>query len=170
MTQRTLTTGFRREVEREATAELALIFLEVTHPALSEVLRFVNDPKDFVYRGFTYRKSYFELQILTDNERPPEGRLNVQNVDQEMGNTLRGLTDPARLRIDVVAGSQFNLGVDPRTEITPVYPEYVADYLYLIDVEGDAMMFNGRIVSWDYTQELWPGIRATQDRLPGLFR
>lgn len=170
MTQRTLTTGFRREIEREATAELALIFLEVTHPALAEVIRVVNDPKDFVYRGVTYSKGYFELQLLTDNERPPEGRLSVQNVDQRIGNTLRTLVDPARLRIDVVAGSQFNLGVDPRTEITPVYTEYVADYLYLIDVECDAMMLNGRIVSWDYTQELWPGVRATQDRLPGLFR
>jgi hypothetical protein len=170
MTQRTLTTGFRREVEREATAEIALIFLEITHPALAETLRVVNDSKDFVFRGFTYSKASFELQLLTDNERPPEGRLSVQNVDQRIGNSLRLMREPARIRLDVVAGSQFNLAVDPRTEITPVYTEYTADYLYLIDVEVDAMMAQGRIVSWDYTQELWPGVRATQDRLPGLFR
>lgn len=170
MTQRTLTTGFRREVEREATAEFPLIFLEITHPALAETIRVVNDPKDFVYRGLSYSKAFFEVQLLTDNERPPEARLSVQNVDQRIGNTLRFMKGPARLRMDVVAASQFNLSVDPRTEITPVYPEYVADYLYLIDVEGDAMMLNGRITSWDYTQELWPGVRATQDRTPGLFR
>lgn len=170
MTERTLTTGFRREAEKETSAELLLIFLEVTHPALSEPIRVVNDPKDFIYRGFLYSKSSFELQLLTDNERPPVGRLAVPNVDQRMGNTLRTMTDPARLRMDVLSGSQFNLTVDPRTANSPAYAEYIADYLYLIDVECDAMMFNARIASWDYTQELWPGVRATQDRLPGLFR
>lgn len=168
--QRRISSGFRREIERTESGEIALIFLAISHPELEEIIRVVSDPKDFVWGGETFQGFQFEIDLLTDNDRFPEARLTIQNVDQRIGEALRKVTAPARLRIDVLAGSQFDLTVSPRAEIGTAQPEYTADALYLVDVEVDVMQITGRITSWNYSQELWPGIRATQDRCPGLFR
>lgn len=47
---------------------------------------------------------------------------------------------------------------------------YQARYLYLTEVNGDPLSLSGRIRSWDYSQEPYPGVFATQDRCPALFR
>lgn len=47
---------------------------------------------------------------------------------------------------------------------------YVADKLFLINITGDILTLGADIVGWNYLQRVWPGIRATQERFPGLFR
>ncbi len=47
---------------------------------------------------------------------------------------------------------------------------YQARYLYLTEVNGSPLSLSGRIRSWDYSQEPYPGVFATQDRCPALFR
>jgi len=47
---------------------------------------------------------------------------------------------------------------------------YSADQLYLINTKVDVLTVTGDIYGWDNLQRVWPGIRATQDLLPALFR
>ena len=170
MTQRNITASLRREMERQESGETVLVFLTLSHPALADDIRVVADPVDFIWGGKTFIGFLFDIELLSDTEAPPEARLTIQNVDRKIGNVLREITDPIRVQIDVIAASEFDLSVKPRVPLGTLAVEYSAPALWLVDVEVDVLQISGRIASWNYTQEIWPGVRATQDRLPGLFR
>ena len=168
--ERTVPAGVRREIDREESAEQLLAFLTITHPFLSTPIRVVSDPVDFVLGGNTFDGFEFNIQILTDNDNSPFAQLSIQNVDRRIGEVLRGMDNPANLLLQVIAGSEFNLTVDPRTEIATAAVTYSADQLHLIGVDGDVLFITGRLMVRDYSKEIWPGVMATQDRFPGLYR
>jgi len=169
--ERIIPAGVERELNREESAEIYLVFLTITHDNLPEPIRVVSDPKDFTLDGETFIGFPFTISMLSDTESPPEAELEIQNVDQKIGRTLLDLIDPARLKLEIIAGSEFDLTVDPRTPIDGTMPRvYVADSLYLVDVEVDVLAVKGRLRTWDYAQEVWPGTLATKDRFPGLYR
>ncbi len=160
-----------RELNRQESAELLLVFMTITHPTLTDVIRVVSDPRDFMLDGNQHIGFRFDIRLLTDNEAAPFAQLTIQNVDKRIPIALLEVNQPARVHIQVIAGSECNLEEAPCTELGKNTPRvYNAPMLYLTEVEGDAMQITGRIVSWDYTQELWPGMMATKDRFPGLFR
>jgi hypothetical protein len=167
--RRVIQTRDQREINRQESGEIDLVFLTISHPELDEPIRVVCDPKNFIYGGVEYTGFMFEIELLSDSESVPRARLTVQNVDKTIGETIRTLTNPPRLRFEIVPASYFNLKVSPRVELEPPVAIYVADELYLTNVDVDAMFVTGTIESWNYSQETWPGIRATQNRCPGLF-
>lgn len=164
-----VTQSLRRELQKQETPEALLVFLTISHPTLEQSIRVVSDPDNFVYGGETFVGFLFDIEILSDRDRPPQGRLIVQNVDRRMSQAIRNLTGPLRLKIEIIPMSEFDLTVNPRTELSTANVAYTADKLYIIDIEMDALQISGRLVSWDYTQEMWPGVRASQNRAPGLF-
>lgn len=168
--QRTIPAGVRREIDREESAEQLLAFLTISHPELTDPIRVVSDPVDFVLDGNTYVGFEFEIKIMTDDENAPFAQLSIQNVDRSIGTTLRAVNNPAKLKLEVIAGSEFNQTVDPRTEIATAARTYTADELELVNVDGGVMFITGRLQTRDYSREIWPGTMATQDRFPGLFR
>jgi len=164
--------GVRRELEREESAEFYLVFLTLRHSRLGTPVRVVSDPKDFVLDGQTYTGFVFRIELLTDTEGMPTAQLAVQNVDRRIGEAVLSAEGAPRIDIDVIAGSEFDLTADPRTELSAGNSArvYAAPGLYLTEVEADALEVRGRLRSWDYTQETWPGLRVTEDRFPGLYR
>lgn len=168
---RTISASLKRTINRQEEDEALICFLTITHAMISEPVRVCSDTVDYVWGGNTFIGFPFDLQLLSDNDDPPTAKLSIQNVDQKIGEAVQLLDSPARLRIDVLAASWFNPSATPRVAIsgTPT-PDYTADKLFLTNVKADALAVTADIVSWNYTQEIWPGIRATQDRLPGLFR
>lgn len=172
-TKRTLPDAVIRELNRQESSELMLVFLQISHPELATPVRVVSDPRDFVLDGNTYNGFTFDIQLLSDDDNAPYAELAVQNVNKLISEGVLLIKTPARLQIDVIAGSQFNLDDEPCTEIGGAgYAErvYTAKQLFLTEVDCNAMQLTGRIVSWDYTQEPWPGVFATKSRLPALFR
>jgi hypothetical protein len=162
-----------RELNRQDSAELLLVFLTITHPQLADPIRVVSDPRSFVLDNNTFTGFLFDIQLLSDTESAPYAELSVQNVDKVISEGLLLIDTPARLHIEVISGSQFNLDDSPCTEIGGAGNAarvYSAPQLFLTEVDCNALQISGRIVSWDYTQEPWPGVFATKDRLPGLFR
>ena len=173
--ERTIPQSVRREIDRQESPEFYLTFLTITHRVLVEPIRVVSDPKSFVLADAgatdrTYLPYDFAIQILSDSEGMPVAQLTIQNIDRRIGKAIQEATEPARILIEVCAASEFDLTVDPRVETTTAERFYTADQLILHGVECNPMQLTGSIRSWDYTQELWPGMRATQDRFPGLFR
>lgn len=170
MTSRDIPAGVRREIDRQDSPEIHLVFLTLRHKMLPEPIRVVSDPADFMLDGNLYQGFEFEISLLSDAEEAPRAQLKVQNVDRRIGDAVFNATEPARLDIEVITGSQFDLSVTPRVPLGPsVARSYVAKQLYLTDVEGDVLQLSGTIRSWDYTQETWPALRATQNRFPGLY-
>jgi Concanavalin A-like lectin/glucanases superfamily/Domain of unknown function (DUF1833) len=113
---RNVTSAFRRTAESSFSDEVDLCFLTISHPTLSEPIRVVWDTKDFVYDGNTFTGFPFDLEILSDDEQPPQARLVIQNVDPRIGDTIRALTSPPRLKIELLSSDDFDLTVDPRIE------------------------------------------------------
>jgi len=167
---RLISYGFRRELEKQESGEEGLVFLTITHPEINDPIRVVNDPEYFEYGGNEFIGFPFNIEILRDDERPPESRISIQNVDSRIGETLLGLVDPPRVKIEVLALSSFDTTVSPRTEIGTASVEYAADGLYLKDIEGTATEISGRLVNFDFTQTVWPWPPATQTRCPGLYK
>jgi hypothetical protein len=169
---RAIPPGVRREIERERSAEQILAFLTITHPSLTDPIRVVSDPVDFVLDGVTFTGFEFEITIVTDDESAPFAKLSIQNVDRRIGEALQSVTNPATIRLELIAGSEFDQTADPRTEIVTgtAARTYVAEELELIGVEADAMFLTGRLQTRDYSKEIWPGQMATQENFPGLFR
>lgn len=162
----------RREIEAQESGLFLLALVEITHPDLLAPIRVANDIVDYLLSGNRYVGMPFELDHITDGDRPPSGRLRVQNVDQRIGEWVLSLSSPPRLRIDIYSGDDFGALDESktRTAIGTPSPFYSARHLRLRNVSVDAVAVSGEIGSWDPGREPWPSIRATKDRLPGLFR
>lgn len=169
---RNVTASFRQAAESSFNDEVDLVFLTITHPTLSEPILLNWDTKDFVYGGATFTGFPFDIELLSDDEGPPTARLQIQNIDPRIGDTIRMLTTPPQLKIELLSSADFNLTVDPRVELGSPTPTvvYSADRLFLVNVAVDVISISGQIVGWDYVQRVWPGKRATQAYFPGLFR
>lgn len=170
VTARSIPSGVQREIERAYSSDHVLIFLRLSSPQLDSTVDVVSDPKNHVYDGDTYVGFEFNITLLTDDDQPPTAQLQIQNVDRIIGETLRKVTEPIRAAITVIAGSEFNNSVDPRVELGTSAVMYSATDLYLVDVEVTALTVTGSLRLWDYSQEQWPSLMSTEDRLPGLFR
>lgn len=167
---RQVSSSFRQSVESRFQGDANLLFVTLSHDLLSDPIRVVSDTKDYIRDGFTWTGFPFDIALLTDDDQPPRATLEIQNVDLRIGNTIRPLTSAPRLKIELLHSDDFDLTQTPRTQVRPPSVEYVANHLYLANVKIDAITVRGEIVGWDFTQKTWPGVRATQDILPGLFR
>ena len=171
---RNITVSIRKELEAQFSPEADLLFLTLTHTLLSEPVRVVNDTKDFVYDGNTFTGFPFDIQILSDDESPPKAQIAIQNIDSRIGETIRGLRTPVRMKLELLSSVDFDLSVDPRVELGGGSPGatvlYSFDKAFLVNCKVDFLTVTGDIMGWDYQQRVWPGRRATQDRFPGLFR
>jgi Domain of unknown function (DUF1833) len=170
MPRSSVSLSFRRQAEASFAGDVDLCFLTISHPLILEPIRVVWDTKDYIYGGYTFVGFPFDITLLSDDENPPKAQLNIQNVDSRIGDTIRQLRTPPRLRIELLSSSDFNLNADPRTAIASTTAVYVASNLFLTNVKVDVMMVSGEIQGWDYLQRVWPGVRAREDIFPGLFR
>lgn len=167
---RTIALSLRQELEKQESAEAILCFVAISHPTLTDPLRFVSSPVNHVWGGNTYLGCVFDWQLMTDDDTPPTSRITVQNVDRIAGRYVRTLNSPARIRIDALVASDFDESTDPREEFGTPTAFYTANHLYLVNVAGNNVDIQGELRSWDYVQESWPAVRATQSRLPGVYR
>ena len=167
---RTLDAAVRADLESEASPHAILGFLTVSHPALVEPLRIVSDAIDYVWAGATWIGMPFEFSQLTDDDNAATAEIRVQNVDRRIGQALRSLPNRATLRLDILTSADFDLSVEPRAEVGTALPIYSFSHVELVDVTANAVEISGRVFLRDPTQEPWPGVSATQSRLPGLFR
>jgi hypothetical protein len=168
---RTLTTTFRNNLEASANPDIPVLFATITNPLLADPIRVVNDVVDYQWQGELYIGFPFMIELVTDSDRPPSAKIRMQNVNGVIGRMVQRLKTTSRIRLDVIASSEF---ADPvanlRIEIGTPTVEYTADMLRLRNVNGDAMMVEGELWSFDMSREPYPAIRTTKNRLPGLYR
>jgi hypothetical protein len=167
---RSISASFRQSVESRFQQDVDLVFITINHPLLDPPLRFVSDTIDYSWDGEDWTAFPFDIQLMSDDDSAPRAQLEIQNVDSRIGEGIRSLTTPPRLRIDLLSSADFDLTVRPRMPISVPFVEYTADKLFLINVKIDPMVVTADIVGWDFGQRSWPGIRATKNRLPGVYR
>lgn len=167
---RSITAIFRKEAEAIFSPEADLCFITITHPLLIDPIRVNWDNKDYIYGGNTFIGFPFEITLLSDDENPPKATLTIQNIDSRIGETIRGLVNPLRLKLELLSTLDFDTTVDPRTEIGTANVVYSFDKAFLTNCKVDDLTVSADIEGWNYLQRVWPGKRGTQDLLPGLFR
>lgn len=167
---RVISGALRRWLNLQESGAAVIAFLTITSDDLAEPICVAGDGVDYVRGGVTYIGFPFKFGLLTDEEGAPRCQIEVQNVDRKIGDALRALSSPARLKLELISADEFDQTAGPRTALGTPPIEYVANHLFLVNVSVDAMAVTGDVVSWDYTQDTWPARRATQDRYPGLFR
>lgn len=153
----------------ESSPAVWLPFARIDHPALGEPIRVVADVLPYVWAGATWTPYPFGFRRLTEEDAMPETRLVIQNVDRRLGNALRTLSGRASVSMWLLTSADFDLSLDPREPLGTVTPLYSFEGYDLTDVTIDPIQITGRVTLRDYSTEPWPGIRATQDRFPGLF-
>src|SRR5687767_14720758 len=91
-------------------SEADLVLLTIVHPMM-ETFRLVRNRVDIVSRGQTFNKSWFELDILNDDNEIVRSQLTMPNVDRLIGNTLRTIIGPPEVTIEVI--NSANPDADP---------------------------------------------------------
>ena len=172
MTERTVPASVMAELERQTSADALLTFLTLTHPDLGQPVRVVADHSDFKYvlGGDTYQGMPFGGGILTDDDQMPTAELIIPNIDRRIGFALKRSRSRPSIDLAVYSSADFDLTVNPRTEIGTASKVYSFVDFYLSEVQLDAIAIRGRVTLRDYAQEPWPYLRATQDRCPGLYK
>lgn len=153
----------------ESGADVVLTFAEVRHPLLTEPLRAVTDVVGYQWQGVEWHPVMFEFTMLQDDDQPPQARITLPAIDRRIANALIDLSGPAKISIWLLTSADFDLSVEPREALGSPVPLRELLNLDLVDVRGDVFSASGQLKLRDYTQESWPGIRATQSRCPGLF-
>lgn len=181
--KREISTAFRNAIEASASGEVVLVFATITHADLPQPIRVVSEdfggvsfnkgePLNYKYEGNLFLGCPFLIELLTDDDQPPRGRVTVPDVDRTIGIEVMALIDSPRIKIEILKLSDFTDAIDIDNARNPVgtpVPEYVADLLYLKNVSGDAVAVQAELQSFDLVGEPWPLTRSTSDRLPALF-
>jgi Domain of unknown function (DUF1833) len=168
---REISAPVRRRLEQPSTNEYLVVLLEITHASLAIPIRVANDIVSYVYNGGTYLGFPFEIELVGDVEKVPRGRIRIQNVDRRVGEAIRELTSSPNLTITILASSDFDTAVaadGTRSAIGTPIVEYQANHLIFGNISIDAMAISGEIISYDFSNEPWPAVRTTAERLPGL--
>lgn len=171
MTRATVANSLRAALIAQESDVIVLPFVTITHPSMADSLHFVSDQADYVRGGRTWVGLPFDIEILTDEESPPVAQIRLPNVDRIIGESILAVgVEPARVMIELLSSEDFDLSLDPRQEVGTAHVHYRAANLFLINVAVNSVEITGTLKSWDYTQEIWPKVSATRDRLPALFR
>lgn len=138
-------------------SEADLILLTIDH-SMMETFRLVRNRQDVVSRGLTFSKSWFELDIVNDDDQIAKSRLTIPNVDRLIGNTLRSVIGPPEVIIEVINSA------------LPNNPFYRAARLKLRNVNRDPNFLTGDLSRGDENTEICGTIKITPARAPALFR
>lgn len=161
----------RADLEDPNSPNALLCFLTISHSALAEPIRVVSDVFDYERGGQTFIGLPFGFRLLTDNESTPRTELRMQNVDRVIGKALRSQwTGRASVAMELLSSADFDLSQVPRAEVGTAAVIYGFRHFWLVNVTANAAELSGEVILQDYSVEPWPSIRATEDRLPGLFR
>lgn len=160
----------RADLENPNSPDALLSFLTITHAALIDPIRVVSDVMDYEIDGLLFKGVPFDLKLLADGESAPRTQLRIQNVDRRIGQALLAMTGRAVIEWDLRSSADFDLSQNPRVVLGTSAPIHGWRHFTLAGVTATSTEITGDVIFQDYAVEPWPSLRATEDRLPGLFR
>lgn len=148
----------RAAINAQETAEAFLILLTIDHADLDEPIRVTSDAVDTVSRGETYIRFPFAVTLPDDrDDQMVRAQLTIDNVDRRIVNTLRSISGPPTVTLEVVLGS------DPNTVEAGPFEFTLRNARY------NALTVAGDLVFEDILNEPIPGDAFTPGNFPGLF-
>lgn len=138
-------------------SEADLILLTIFHPMM-ETLRLVKNRVAIVSRGQTFEPSWFDLDIVNDDNEFAKSQLTVPNVNRVISKTLRNIIGPAEVTIEVVNSSLLDT------------PFHRAARFKLRNINVDPNFVTGDLSRGDENSETCGTIKMTPSRAPAIFR
>lgn len=154
---RTLSATALRSAFAQETGEVWLVLLTLSHPSLATPMRFVNDYLGITSRGNVFQPFPFEVEFPgEDADQPTDARLSIDNIDRTIVQTIRSISAPPEVTIEVVLASQ------------PDTVEASFSGLILRNVTYDETKVSGTLRFEDIMSEPI-SVQMTPQRFPGLF-
>lgn len=155
---RTLSSLAKQALFAQETGEVFLALLTISHPELLQPLRFVNNTQAIVSRGQNYTAWPFEIVLPGDQEaKPPVMTLKIDNVDREIVKTIRALTTPPTITLEIILASQPDTVEASFTGFT------------LRNTNYDALVVEGELRLEETISEPFPAGTFNPNTTPGLF-
>ncbi|CAB5220427.1 Domain of unknown function DUF1833 [uncultured Caudovirales phage] len=152
LSSRALSSAFAAQTD-----EVWLVLLTITHATLSTPLRFVNDYQSLTSRGNVYLAFPFEVEFPEqDPDSAGEARLTIDNIDRQIVNTIRAISSPPEVKLEIILASQ------------PDTVEAEFSGLVLRNVAYDALKVSGTLRFEDIMTEP-VSLQMTPARFPGMF-
>jgi hypothetical protein len=170
---RSLQATFRADFESQNAQNTVLVFLRFYSQYFATPIYVVNDVVNYTYSGNIWIGFPFQIEFLEDADKPPRGKITIQNVDTTIGEALRTLQFAPSMDVLVFSEQDWgplDLGTNSRLPIGTPTIEYQALFLQLWDLAVNAQTVEATFGLPDVSQELWPQTRCTQNFTPGLFR
>lgn len=182
--RRGVSTAFRLAEDAQATGDVILIFVTISHPTLVDPIRVVSEDEggvsyfngavvNYRYDGNLYLGCPFKLTFVTDNDQPAQAQVTVPNVDRVIGEKVLGLTSPPTFDIAVMMASNFDDLYDEDNARNPIGTPDIdveANFLFLRNVKGNVMQLTGDLMTYDIGNEPYPPIRTIKSKTPALYR
>lgn len=155
---RALSTAAKSAVFAQETGEAFLILLTIDHADLGSPVRVVNNQTDITSRGDLYVGFPFEVTLPDED---PDGmamvQLKIDNVDRQIVDSIRSVSSPPTVTLEVVMGS------------TPDTVEGGPFEMQLRNASYDAFVVTGSLSFEPVLSEPFPGGSFIPSEFPGLF-
>lgn len=154
---RTLSNAALASINAQSTSEVWLVLLTLSHATLPTPIRLVNNNEDVVSRGNTFIAFPFEIELPgEDPDQPPKAMLRIDNVDRRIVQTIRSITAPPTITLEVILASAPNTVEVSFTNMT------------LRNAQYDVSTVSGEL-TFDsiYTEPVT--LTMTPNRFPGMF-
>ncbi|MEZ0212430.1 MAG: hypothetical protein ACAH27_05700 [Xanthobacteraceae bacterium] len=131
----------------------------------------IGDSVPYTYNGLTWNPIadlITKVTWMSDGDGPPRAKIEIQNVDQEIGDTVQALTDSPIISMFLWYSTDFDLTVIPRVPIGTPQVYRLAEHLKLSNVRCDVFSLSADLSSFDYTRAI-AGYRAIPSLTPGMY-
>lgn len=154
---RSLSTAAIASQNAQATSEVWLVLLTLSHPSMATPIRLVNNNENVVSRGNTFIAFPFEVELPgEDPDQPPKSTLRIDNVDRRVLQTLRSITAPPTVTLEVILASAPDQVEVSFTNMT------LRNAQYDVSTVSGELTFDGI-----YTEPVT--LTMTPSRFPGMF-
>lgn len=181
---RTIDDAVQTQLESPGRTDLVLCFLTVTDPERDEPARIVCEENgnvsyangmgiNYYLDGDLYYALPYRFSRLSDDDRPARATLTVPAFDRRILQWFREMVNPARLKVDIYSGAAWAAatldGDNARSPTGTPNRIYLADLMWLRNVNAGGIEISAEVGGYDFTQEPL-GKRATKDLCPDLYR
>lgn len=142
----------------DSTDNPTLVLLTFDHDDLPEPIRLVRNRVDIVSRGETFTAFPFELTLpgASDGGDTP-ARLSIDNIDQRIVQTIRAISTPPTVLIEIVMGSDLD-AVELQLPPFKIYAASADRNTLDIDLSDSAEDQAEALMQWDCTPSLLPAL------------
>lgn len=154
---RTLSNAALASMNAQASSDVWLVLLTLSHATLATPIRLANNNEDVVSRGNTFIAFPFEVELPgEDPDQPPKAMLRIDNVDRRVVQTIRSIVAPPTVTLEVILAS------------APDNVEVSFTNMTLRNAQYDASTVSGEL-TFDaiYTEPV--SLTMTPNRFPGMF-